>query len=144
MLFRSEGVVTAILKDGKEVDALNAGETGFVVLNQTPFYAESGGQIGDTGAMALYPLDSSTNLPNGAHVILTPLIRLDRDVTVKMEHLSRIPYSPHTSTTCIRVPFNPLMQPPPTLDMLSVRVSNVAGVFRATPLHAVYPLNARE
>jgi alanyl-tRNA synthetase len=47
----AEGVVTAVVKDGKEVAALKTGETGFVVLNQTPFYAESGGQQGDRGEM---------------------------------------------------------------------------------------------
>src|SRR4051812_4989160 len=47
----AEGVVTALIRDGKEVGELKTGETGAVIVNQTPFYGESGGQIGDTGLM---------------------------------------------------------------------------------------------
>ena len=48
---RAEGQILAILKDGHRVTSAQAGETVSILTNQTPFYAESGGQIGDQGAM---------------------------------------------------------------------------------------------
>ncbi len=47
----AEGEIRALVKDGKEVKTLAAGEEGAIIVNQTPFYAESGGQAGDQGVI---------------------------------------------------------------------------------------------
>ena len=46
---QAEGIVLSLIKDNKEVKSLNKGDEAMIILNQTPFYGESGGQIGDTG-----------------------------------------------------------------------------------------------
>jgi alanyl-tRNA synthetase len=58
----AEGVVLALIKGGKPVKQLKKGEEGIVIVNQTPFYGESGGQVGDEGVIMA---------PRGVHFDVT-------------------------------------------------------------------------
>lgn len=90
-----EAQVVALVKDGKEVDVANAGDAVVVIVNQTPFYGESGGQTGDagtiTGADGLVLAVAETSKPLGrlhAHsatvaagsVKVGDVVKLDIDV----------------------------------------------------------------
>ena len=75
-----EGVVLAIVKDGAPVDRAKTGETVQLLLNQTPFYAESGGQIGDSGKLtSLKGFEGSvddTSKPLGKlHALTTKVVK---------------------------------------------------------------------
>lgn len=68
---KGRGNLTAIVKDGKKVDKLKKGEEGFVIANQTPFYAESGGQAGDQGQIrtetGTFAVNDTKKFADGIH-----------------------------------------------------------------------------
>ncbi len=74
-----EGVVLAIVKDGSKVEAAEVGETVQVLLNQTPFYGESGGQVGDAGKLTTLKgfqgeVEDTTKPLGKLHVLQTKVV----------------------------------------------------------------------
>ena len=74
-----EGVVLAIVRDGQRVERAEIGQTVEVLLNQTPFYAESGGQIGDTGKLTTLKgfvgeVEDTSKLLAKLHVLRTKVV----------------------------------------------------------------------
>nr|WP_321459923.1 alanine--tRNA ligase [uncultured Cohaesibacter sp.] len=75
---RTEGAVVALVKDGAEVQSLKAGDEAGIILNQTPFYGESGGQVGDMGVMIAdgkrFEVSDTVKKNNGMFVHLGKLV----------------------------------------------------------------------
>lgn len=94
---KAEGKILAIVKDGKSVDALQAGEEGFVITNQTPFYAESGGQVGDKGVLMedgniLAQVTDTKKMAGKIHahkISAKAAVKVSMDVEIEVDHARR-------------------------------------------------------
>jgi alanyl-tRNA synthetase len=95
-----EGRVVALYKDGAKVDALASGEQGIVVLDRTPFYAESGGQVGDRGeltkggtCLTLFAVDDTQKVQpdvyGHAGEVKTGELRVGDTVAAQVDHDAR-------------------------------------------------------
>jgi alanyl-tRNA synthetase len=81
----AEGEIRAVLKDGKEVGSLKPGDDAALVLNQTPFYGESGGQVGDQGVI---------KGPKGALFRVTDTQKKLGDLFVHIGHVEKGTFKP--------------------------------------------------
>ncbi len=100
------GLVTALISGGELVDALREGQEGQVVLDRTPFYAESGGQIGDTGSLvrssARFTVKDTQKLGTSfAHIgmIEKGEIRVGDEVEAQVDHERRTAIALNHSAT---------------------------------------------
>ena len=92
-----KGNVLALYKDGAAVNQLHEGEMGVVVLDNTPFYAESGGQVGDRGALqsvhGIFAVEDTQKIQAtvfGHHgVVKTGTLTVGNNVTAKVDVLAR-------------------------------------------------------
>jgi alanyl-tRNA synthetase len=94
---RERSRIEGLLRDKESVDALNAGEEGAVILDRTPFYAESGGQVGDRGEIvagqALFAVRDTQKLPGGAYAHVGKLVkgtlRTGESIEARVDEASR-------------------------------------------------------
>ncbi len=102
-----KGNVLALYKDGVAVNQLVEGEVGVVVLDETPFYAESGGQVGDRGALqsvhGIFAVEDTQKVQAavfGHHgVVKTGKIAVGNGVTAKVDIVARARTVRHHSAT---------------------------------------------
>ena len=101
------GNVLALYKEGVAVNQLNEGELGVVVLDDTPFYAESGGQCGDRGALqsvhGIFAVEDTQKIQAsvfGHHgIVKTGTLKVGNGVTAKVDLLARMRTMRHHSAT---------------------------------------------
>ncbi|MBB6012545.1 alanyl-tRNA synthetase [Aquamicrobium lusatiense] len=94
---QAEGIVQALVQDGKEVESASAGESVAVVVNQTPFYGESGGQMGDTGIISgegfSIEVEDTQKKGDGVFVhlgkVVKGAVRLGAAAELKVDHARR-------------------------------------------------------
>ncbi|HKH80651.1 MAG TPA: alanine--tRNA ligase [Methylovirgula sp.] len=103
----AEGIIVALLKDGCEVVWLGRGETGQIIVNQTPFYGESGGQMGDTGVIRAHGLTfrvTNTQKKLGDLIVHEGVVeqgeaRVNLVVELEVDHRRRRALRAHHSAT---------------------------------------------
>ncbi|MDR3497089.1 MAG: alanine--tRNA ligase [Ancalomicrobiaceae bacterium] len=103
----AEAVVSAIVADGAEVSSLPAGAKGSVVVNQTPFYGESGGQVGDAGEISfeggVFRVDDTQKLGGGLFVhsgeLVSGTLAVGTAVRLKVDHRRRAAIRANHSAT---------------------------------------------
>ncbi len=95
-LEQDQGKVVALIRDAQQVDCLRAGEVGQVVLDRTPFYAESGGQVGDAGLLSsgtarFEVIDAQKLGASHVHIgkVLGGEIKLGDTLSAQVDHLRR-------------------------------------------------------
>ncbi|MCK9550383.1 alanine--tRNA ligase [Aquamicrobium sp.] len=94
---QAEGIVQALVQDGKEVESASVGESVAVVVNQTPFYGESGGQMGDTGIISgegfSIEVEDTQKKGDGVFVhlgkVVKGTVRLGAAAELKVDHARR-------------------------------------------------------
>ncbi len=107
---KAEGVVKAIVKDGAWMNELKEGEEGVLVFNQTPFYAESGGQVGDVGVIrfpsgAIFRVKDVQKKADGVHahigVVEKGTVHVGDEAELEVDHEARAATRRHHSATHI-------------------------------------------
>jgi alanyl-tRNA synthetase len=100
--------IVGLIKDGARVEALKQGERGLVLVNQTPFYAESGGQVGDRGTLSgatgtTFAIEDTQKKLHGLFlhdgVVEKGELKVGDEVLLEVDHARRITTRAHHSAT---------------------------------------------